>query len=365
MIGDEATLTSMARQQSPRTRKNDKRGLDIVPKGIMETFLYNPGLAREQAAEEIRAAKDLAARCEEAYRVAHKERDEMEKRMRDMEVETQRTIKNLEWASVQKSTEYEDKIAMLEDIIAKEREDHRRDTQCHMDMQQQVRNEAELRVRELEAQHGQALEASVARAKDAEERLEIALRNTENELTVRRNREEVRVKETRDKAEARLREHEEQKRFELQQIHGHVANRQKAMEETLVLNGRQKSEAVSEARRHAAALTTQMEEYMGACSSEQAIMDLRCTETLLKQKQYHEESMNQQKGLVELERSLHHKTMERTMARVLGLREGADSPTAGVHQNMLARLPAAPPTSLAPTAGPGNPLARAGGSVLA
>jgi len=308
---------------------------------------------------------DLATRCEDAQRVALRERDEMESRMRDMEVETQRTIKNLEWASVQKATEYEDKIAMLEEIIAKEREDHQRDTQRHLQMAQQARDESEDRVRDLEQRHAQALAAAVARAQDAEERLEIALRRTDNELTVCRSREEDRVTETRNKAEARSRESEDQKRFELLQMRDHVAQRQKAMEETLVLNGRQKSEAVSEARRHAASLTTQMEEYLGACRSDQAIMDLRHTETLCKQKQYHDESMKQQKGLLDLERILHHKTMERTMARVLGFREGAESPTAGVHQNMLPRLPASPPASLAPTAGPGNPLARAGGSLMA
>jgi hypothetical protein len=286
----------------------------------------------------------------------------MEKQMRDMVVEHQRTIKNMEWAHVQESTEYEDKIAMLEALIAKERDARHRETQNQMQEVQKACEEAERRVRELDQHYSQALAASDLRAKEAEERLEIALRRTEQEVAVNRHREEGRVRETREKAESCLRETEEQRCYELQQIHEHVVQRQKAMEESLVLNGRQKSEAVAEARRHATSLTTQMEEYQTACKSEQSIMELRFTETMQKQKQYHDESMKQQKGLVDLERTLHHKTMERTMARVLGLREGAATPTEGAHQNMLARLHASPPASPSPTAGP---LARAGESLMA
>merc|ERR1711933_208266 len=96
---------------------------------------------------------------------------------------------------------------------------------------------------------------------------------------------------------------------------------------------------------------------------DQSITHLRYAETLQKQKQVHEESLNQRKGLLDLERALHHKTMERTMGRVLGLWEGVDSPR--VRQNMLARLPASPPVALSPAAGSGNPLARAGESLMA
>merc|ERR1712217_968017 len=96
-----------------------------------------------------------------------------------------------------------------------------------------------------------------------------------------------------------------------------VIQRQRVMEENLYTSGRQKSEVLCETKRHTSALETGMKELRAAEEIAQAHREARQEEWTAAQKSQTAAVTKHSKGLLDLEKGLHRRTMERTMGRVV------------------------------------------------
>eukprot|EP00927_Polykrikos_kofoidii_P041578 TRINITY_DN35449_c0_g2_i1.p1 TRINITY_DN35449_c0_g2~~TRINITY_DN35449_c0_g2_i1.p1 ORF type:complete len:391 (-),score=68.27 TRINITY_DN35449_c0_g2_i1:323-1405(-) len=301
------------------------------PATIMQTYLFNPEVARKQSAKAIEEAKEETERWKNTCRRLEEERDSMEEQLHRVELEAHRKVTDLEWTSVKQATEYEDQIASLKDLLEKEREAHVLEHENWTRLANDAHEAAEARVREAEQRHKTALASANSRALEAEERAEFVMRRADVELAAQHLREGQRVEVVARDAEMRVRESEEQKIFELAQIHSSVLERQRAAEKTMFVNGRQKSEAVSEVQRHAAQLELGMKELLVACDTK---------------------GMRDPGQRFELDKMLHQRTADRNVSRMARAQhqpehQRVDWPTS-------ARLPAT--NSVVK----GSPLARAG-----
>mmetsp|Transcript_94923 Transcript_94923/g.268067 ORF Transcript_94923/g.268067 Transcript_94923/m.268067 type:complete len:348 (-) Transcript_94923:111-1154(-) len=299
---------------------------------VLQKFLYNPEHAQQAALEEIQKHERVAALWKEQCRAIERQKDELERRVRDAEVEMRRKVTELEWASVQRTTEYEERIASLEQLLEDTRKDHASERQRLVRDAESAYISAEARVRDAERRHEQAQAAAEARAIEADERADAACRNAEQQVALARAREEARVQEARRRADERVIDSVEQKHFELAQIHGSVVERQRALEETLFPNGKPRTEGVAEAVRHAACLEA---------DSRQLVL---AREAMSEAEARRRGVTNNGGKLAELELELHRRTMDR--ASVAARCAGAAAQAAG--------------SALSP----GGALARAGGALL-
>eukprot|EP00929_Paragymnodinium_shiwhaense_P062637 TRINITY_DN31277_c0_g2_i1.p1 TRINITY_DN31277_c0_g2~~TRINITY_DN31277_c0_g2_i1.p1 ORF type:complete len:350 (-),score=94.96 TRINITY_DN31277_c0_g2_i1:57-1106(-) len=328
---------------------------------ILQTHLYNHEHAANEMDTALKEARDETQRWIDTCRDLETQRDDYERRWREGNQEAQRQVNEARWASVQQKTEYEERIAALERLVEAERRMHAADLERQTELLRQTQADAEARVREAERRHESARCAADARAVEAEERADLARLRAEQEVALSRQREEQRVQEVRQKAEARLKEVEEQKRFELSQIGARVVDRQRAMEETLFTNGRKKSEAVSEAHRQAGLLEKEMRELLAAREVEVHVQAARSGEILATERQQHDAAAGNHSKIIELERALHQRTIERMFARGGG-GGGVNLPPRAAGAEVTYGMVAS--KGLPPSLPQSSPLARAGAGAV-
>lgn len=329
---------------------------------------YLPNEARLEAEDAIRAAKEEAKYWADAAKDWELKHDDAERKRKETEVECMRKVNEVTWLGVKRETEYEDRVSLLEKQIDEEREAHEKALKKHEDLARQSAEEAETLRRETEKHYQQMIAAADARAKDAEEHTELVLRRSEEEIAAVKAASEKRVQEIRKWADARVKECEDQKEFEVGQLHAKTVQRQRQMEETLYLNGRQKSTALEEAKRHTAAVQQDCAQWKAIQEIEFARKDARLDEWISKQRRQNDTLEKHHKGMLDLEKGLHNRTMERTMQRVSRQLEYGDGTSGGREtptRQVLRDFPSSPPSgSQMPAITSGSPLANVGGALV-
>lgn len=328
---------------------------------------YLPNEARKEAEAAIQAAKDEATHWQNAAKDWERQIDVAGARGRDAEVEAMRKVHEVSWSAVKQATEYEERIRRLEEMVEEERAKHEEALLAHEALANKAVDDAQALTKETELRYIKLLANADARAEDAEERAEGARRRAEDEVNEAKAREEARVQEIRRWADARVRECEDQKTFETQQTHEKMTQRQRQMEETLFLNGRQKSEALTEAKRHAGEVEKEAVEWKAMMEIEFSRKEARLEEWTSKQRRQNDSIETHNKGLLELEKALHNRTMERTMQRVNRQLEYGDAGTTGRDtptRQVLRDMPSSPkPGSGLQALTVGSPLKLAGGAL--
>jgi len=315
---------------------------------------YLPNQARREAEDAISESKASAARWQQTAEEWEARFNAAERQRLDAEAEAIRSINEVSWASVQKATEYEDRIHVLEQLLEDERRAHSQELRRHEELAQEAAEQSTRLLQEIDERCSKAVAVADARAQDAEERAEATRRRCEAEVEATREQEEVRVADARRLAESRARECEDQKNFEINQMHKQSIQRHRAMEETLYVSGRQKSEALSEARRHVTIMELDMREARAIQEAETSRREGRLDEWLSAQRRQNTAFEAHHKGMLELEKGLHKKTMERTMQRVnrhlkLGDADcgGRETPTREVFKSVAGASVGATPRLLA------------------
>jgi hypothetical protein len=326
---------------------------------------YLPNEARKEAEAAILAARQEAAFWQKAAKDWERKIDTAGARGREAEVEAMRKVHEVSWASVKQATEYEERIRRLEEMIEDERAQHDEALQKHERLAKQAVDDAHAMAKETEMRFTKLLAQADARARDAEDRAEGARRRAEDEVKEAKAREEARVQELRTWAETRVRESEDQKTFEIQQLNEKSVQRQRQMEETLFLNGRQKSQALDEAKRNTSAVEQEATEFRAMMEIEFSRKEARLDEWTAKQRRQNASMEAQHKGMLELEKGLHSRTMERTMQRINRHLEHGDAGTSGKDtptRQVFRDLPLTSPKGTG-TAASDSPLKLAGGSL--
>jgi len=290
---------------------------------------YLPNEAKKEAETAVQAAKDEAKHWADAAKDWERRYDDAEGRRREAEVEAMRKVHEASWGNVRQAAEYEERIKILEELVQEERAKHAEALENHRRLAEEAVDESRDLAKQTEQRYVRLLADANARATDAEERAEAARKRVEDEVRAAKAREDKRVQEMRSWADARVRECEDQKAFETRQMHEKVTQRQRLMEETLYLNGRQKSEALNEAKRHTSAVEQDSLEWKAMKEMEFSRKEARLEEWTSNQRRQNESLQTHHKGLLELEKALHNKTMERTMQRVNRHLEFGDAGTNG------------------------------------
>jgi len=329
---------------------------------------YLPNEAAKEAEDAIKAAREEAKHWADSAKDWELRHDDEERKRKEAEVECMRKVHEVTWLGVKRETEYEDRVRLLENQIDEEREAHEKALKKHEDLARQATEEAETLRRDSEKHYMQMIAAADARAKDAEERAEMVLRRSEEEVAATKVAAEKRVQEIRKWADARVKECDDQKEFEVGQMHAKTVQRQRQMEETLYLNGRQKSTALEDAKRHTAAVEQDCTQWKAIQEIEFARKDARLDEWISKQRRQNDTLEKHHKGMLDLEVGLHNRTMERTMQRVNRQLEYGDGATAGREtptRHVLRDIPSSPPSgSQMPAITSGSPLANVGGTLV-
>uniref|UniRef100_A0A7S4PUW0 Uncharacterized protein n=1 Tax=Alexandrium monilatum TaxID=311494 RepID=A0A7S4PUW0_9DINO len=209
----------------------------------------------EQLHREAVAHKDAEVdRWRKTCKTMQANRDVAEAKLQDVEVDALRKVNDIQWASVRQATEYEDRIRALEKLLEEERLEHARERERQEELAKKACAEAAARVEEAETRCQASIAAADARAREAVETMESAVRRSADEVARARTREEGNVALIRKQADERVRSIEEKLRQELHERHHEVVQRQRAMEESLYMHGRPKSEGLWEARQFAAAM---------------------------------------------------------------------------------------------------------------
>eukprot|EP00931_Biecheleriopsis_adriatica_P066946 TRINITY_DN41165_c0_g1_i1.p1 TRINITY_DN41165_c0_g1~~TRINITY_DN41165_c0_g1_i1.p1 ORF type:complete len:334 (-),score=118.27 TRINITY_DN41165_c0_g1_i1:84-1085(-) len=267
---------------------------------------------RRQAAEQA----DLVRQWQLALHQAEADRDDALRRSEESELRAKREVQDHHWQTVQATTELEDRVATLEAMLLEERQAHEDELRRQSDILEQARQECFSQLQEAEARHQAALGAALARTKEAEETAELVQKRANDEIAAARARQDVRVAEVRAQADARVRQLEVKMREEANMRDQHLIERQRAMEENLYTNTREKQEAVDEARRHLAAMEQELADAKAKQEAAYTEQVARLEEFKATTKRNTDEEVKHQKGLLELEQTLHARTMERTMDRV-------------------------------------------------
>mmetsp|Transcript_122824 Transcript_122824/g.342243 ORF Transcript_122824/g.342243 Transcript_122824/m.342243 type:complete len:356 (+) Transcript_122824:48-1115(+) len=258
--------------------------------------------AAEQEHREAVADKDAEVdRWRKTAKVMQSNRDVAEQKARDVEADAMYQVNSIKWLSVQQATEYEDRICALEQLLAEERRGIAEERRVQAQLLQHAHEEADARVREAQRSCDAAVAAAEARAREAEDRAEVAAQRSAREVAQARAVQEACVTRARQLADAQVRDTEERWRFELEHVHSRVTERQRAMEETLFVNGRHRSEGLSEARRQATVLGQDLRELRLARTTDQAMKEGR---------------LSARKELADLEKALHARTVDRIAGRL-------------------------------------------------
>jgi len=244
------------------------------------------------------------------------QRDDAVRRADEAQLQATREVHDHHWATVQATTELEDTIANLENLLEEERAEHKEELKRQAAVLDQARQECLYQLEEAEQRHSHAMAGALARAREAEENTEQIRLRAHQEIAEARAREDRRVAEVRAQADERMRALEAKMRDEANMRDSHLIERQKLMEEALLNNSKQKQDAVQSAQRHLAAMEQELQDSRTKQEALFAQKEARMQEVKVSEKQHMEDQVKYHKELLELEKSMHARTMERTMDRV-------------------------------------------------
>jgi len=256
--------------------------------------------------KEEAAAKDALVQCwHTTAKQAEADRDAESKRLRETQLDAMQQVHDEHWDSACRAAAYEDEISSLKHLIEEERSAHAHQLEQHLVLIGTIRDESEVRVRTAEQRCEALVAAADARAKEATELADLEKKRAAEEVNSARSREEYHIKEIRRQAEEQVRETEEYCRFRLEQMHESVIRRQRTMEETLqhgyAGTRHWKNDAVlAEARRHTIETQRGREELLSANAADAL---------------FREGHPGAQDALLDLEKKLYMRAMERTAAR--------------------------------------------------
>lgn len=269
-------------------------------------------LAREQQAEH----EEMILRWKLTVQEMEAQRDDAVRRCNEAELNAMRKVQDHHWQTVQATAELEDRIQQLEQLLEDERKSHTEELQRQASVLEQARQECFVQLQDAEQRHQAAMATAKAQVREAEDMAELAKKRGDDEVAAARAREDKRVAEIRAQTNARIRELEMRMRDEANMRDHHLAERQKLMEDAVYSNSREKQEAVDAARRHLAAMEHELHLNKAELDSQHAHNESRLDEFKNTEKQNAEALVKHHKDMLELEQSLHARTMERTMDRV-------------------------------------------------
>lgn len=285
--------------------------------------------AQLEAMKAARRAEELAQQQREAEQDAlvkswqleveqmKVERNSAVQKAEEAEEHARRQVQDYHWATAKQLQEMEERITQLQSLLNEERSAHAVELAHQADLVAQVRREADMQIREAEHRHRAELAAEQERVREAHEMVELIQERANKDVTAARAREEARIAKIRSEAETRTRELEKKMREEASMRDHHLIERQRLMEEALYAHGQEKADAIRSAQRHLAAMEQELQ-----LSNDQRDLLFSQKEERLKEveetsKRNTEEMVKHHKELLDLERALHARTMERTMDRVV------------------------------------------------
>lgn len=266
------------------------------------------------------------------------ERDEAEQRAQVAEVEAMRRVHDVQWEASQRYAEYDDEVSSLKNLLEEERGAHVADVERLREKVRHTQEDADTRVEETRRECEAAVKATVKRARDAEELAADTVRRAKGDVAETRKREEARVQEVRRMADSRVRECEEKKRCELEQMREMVVQLQRVAGDRVAAAERHKADALDEATRHVDALEQDLGRQRLMEETELARQRGRLDEWRAMQRRQNDTVASHHKGLVDIEKTLHGRTMERTMDRVVRHWKLEDGNVRGRHTPTRAAL---------------------------
>lgn len=211
---------------------------------------------------------------------------------------------------------YEEKIRDLAVRLEQEREARAEDVRKAARALKQSRAEMEARIEDVRRRSEAEVAAANARAREAEDTAEAALKRVDEEVAAVRRQAESRVAEARMQTEARVGERSEQYRESARQMQAALEERQRSSAQEVELERRRKELAVDEKRRHVEAIERECEEQRTMQEANFAVKQARLDEWRAQQKKQIDEATQRNRTLIELEKSLHNRSLERTMGRI-------------------------------------------------
>mmetsp|Transcript_82487 Transcript_82487/g.256510 ORF Transcript_82487/g.256510 Transcript_82487/m.256510 type:complete len:387 (-) Transcript_82487:432-1592(-) len=270
---------------------------------------------RKRGELEISAASEVDS-WKRTARQMEIERDTAERVARTTAEEALQKVHSSSWAHTQQAAEYEDRIRALEALLAEERRAHGEELQRHADLVRQAQEDADARVQEVRQQCDAAVAAAARRAEEAEGEAEAARARAEEAVAATRRREDFRVLEVRHFAGHCVRESEEHRQAEVEQLRQRMNEHRQAMEEHKRGSERVKAEVLAAADGHLAAATREAEHWREVQEADLAMRGERLKDWRAGQKAQNTAVAAHHRGLLDMEKTLHGRTMERTMGRV-------------------------------------------------
>eukprot|EP00933_Yihiella_yeosuensis_P038830 TRINITY_DN32770_c0_g3_i1.p1 TRINITY_DN32770_c0_g3~~TRINITY_DN32770_c0_g3_i1.p1 ORF type:complete len:334 (+),score=92.86 TRINITY_DN32770_c0_g3_i1:107-1108(+) len=273
--------------------------------------------AKEQRRADEEAAKEAEVqKWNQALMDAEAARDAAEKFAEETRLKYMKEAQDIHWNAVQRTTELEDSIVRLEKMIEDERASHENELLKQAEILEQARQEFESQRLQAAKRHAEELAAANVRARDAEELSEVLQKRANDEVMAAKAREDKRVAQVRAEADAHMKEFEAKMREKVELMERQTVERHRAMEESMLLHGRRKEDAVNEARTHLAAMEQALTQQRIDQEAEFAMKQARLDEWKGLEAKHNEDLVKHHKGLLDLEQSLHARTMERTIDRV-------------------------------------------------
>lgn len=267
---------------------------------------------------------------------AEEQRDAAEKRCQEAVLRAQKEAQDAQWFAVQRITEMEDQVRRLEMLLEEEREAHHGELQRHAELTEQARQEHETFLLEVSKRHAADLAAANARAREAEEKADMIQQRAYEEIASARAHEDIRVARIRAQADARVHDFELKMREHVEMMDHHAVERQRALEEAMYNHGVRKEEAIAAARKHLAAMEQEHQTLQCHQAAEIQLKEARLQEWKESERRRNDGVVKHHKDLLDLERSLHAKTMERTLDRVTRhLKFGHEETEAGQTETLV------------------------------
>jgi len=245
------------------------------------------------------------------------ERNEAVQKAEEAEEHARRQVNDYHWATAKQLQEMEERIQRLESMLEEERTAQLLERQRQTEQVAQVRRDAEVELQEAERRHRAELALEQERVREAHQLVELIQKRASEDVVAARAREERRVTEVRAAAEQRTRDLEAKMRQEANMRDEHLLERQRLMEEALYANGKEKAEAIDAAQRHLACMEQELQASKDQTDALFAEKEARLKEFQDTSRKNTEEMVKHHKELLDLERALHSRSMERTMDRVV------------------------------------------------
>mmetsp|Transcript_75511 Transcript_75511/g.179362 ORF Transcript_75511/g.179362 Transcript_75511/m.179362 type:complete len:375 (-) Transcript_75511:175-1299(-) len=288
---------------------------------------YLPNEAREEAeAAILQAQSEAAAARAELHEL---QKIDVDKILREVEEDAERRIKEVQHTAVQKSIAYEERIRSLERLIEFERAEHQKQIKDCMDGLQRLEQEAQQHIQEARQECAKEVAAAKVREAQGLAEAEAANQRTQQLVQSLRANEQDRVREIRGMADAHLHSMRAQMTRELQETQEDVARRLKQAQEGTSAQNLQKEEAIKDAHRHLVALEDEARAVRALQEVELAKREVWFEQQTAAHRRHKDMVETHHKTLLDLEKGLHQRTMERTMLRITRHLQYGDAEAAG------------------------------------